>query len=373
MRLAAALLVILASVALAACDIRNDGGSGVKPAPTLRPQGAPRTFAMGISSVPPELTTASYEETFALAGQMGDVVLIQRTPPWEELISGQISEDTARATQREKELAQEHGLDIFVAIDPTDPVTGRDQLLGLPPELASAGFGDETVRNAFIAYAQYVAENYRPRYLALGVEINGYQHEHPEDFERFVTLYHEAYRAVKELSPESLVFPTFQFEELQGLLPLDNPFPPQWFLINRFEPQLDLLAVSSFPSLVFASPDDIPADYYGRIQTFTEQPIAISGVGYSSGTERAASERSAEEDQETFLQRTLDSAQQLRVPLLIWFIGQDPAFTSEAPYDKLAHVGLRRQDGSPKAAWDVWLDAARRPLAQTDVMPRATP
>lgn len=354
------LLLPLMGLALAACG--GDTEHALPPTPTGA--GVPRTFAMGLSSLPPELTEESYARTFELAASAGEVILIQRTPPWQEMLTGKLSEDTVQATQRETELAKEHDLDLFVAIDPTDPSQGRGQLADLPPELHGAGFADERVRRAFIAYAQYVAENYQPKYLALGVEINSYQQQCPEDFERFVIVYHEAYQAVKQLSPETLVFPIFQLEQLHGLLPADEPYLPQWRLISRFEPRLDLLAVSSYPSLVFAKPEQIPASYYAELAAYTDRPIAIAGMGYSSGPGANGVNEGTEEQQAAFLRRALDDAQRLAMPLVVWFASQDPTFTGEPPFDLLQHIGLKRQDGTTKPAWLVWEAAARRPLAQ---------
>ncbi|MEE8386041.1 MAG: hypothetical protein V3S01_08995, partial [Dehalococcoidia bacterium] len=177
--------------------------------------------------MPAEQTSESYASAFELAASAGEVILIQRVPPWHEMLAGEPSDSTVAATHRETELAEQFGLDLFVAIDPMDVAEGRSQLADLPEDLHGAGFAHEEVRRAFIAYAQYVAANYQPKYLALGVEVNSYQQGHPEDFEEFIVVYHEAYEAVKELSPDTLVFPTFQFEEMLGLLPIDNPFPPR--------------------------------------------------------------------------------------------------------------------------------------------------
>jgi len=333
--------------------------------PKLSPQGVPRAFQMGISSLPPELTEKSYERTFALAASAGDLILIQRVPPWNEMLNGGLSDDTVKSTQRETELARKYGLRVFVAIDPTDPAQGRAQLAGLPQELRGAGFADESVQRAFLAYTRYVVENYHPDYLALGVEVNGYQRANPQDFERFVQLYHQAYRAVKEIAPDTLVFPTFQLEELQGLLPADNPQPAQWFLINRFEPDLDLLAVSTYPSTAFGGLDQLPPAYLAQLSTYTKRPIAIAGTGYPSAASGAGA-TSSEQDQATYAQHILDSAQQLSMPFVIWFVSQDPTFTSDPPLDRLQSMGLFTRNGESKQSWDVWAAAARRPFSATE-------
>ena len=350
-------IVALASFSLVACSQTTDQ----LPTPTADPDAVPRAFAMGISSVPAELTEASYGETFRLAGSAGEVILIQRTPPWQELLGGAFSEETVLTTQRETALAEEHGLDIFLAIDPTDGSRQRSRLAGLPDELLGAGFSDPAIHEALIDYARYIAETYRPKYLAFGVEMNGYQQHHPEDFERFVVIYHEAYEAVKEISPDTMVFPTFQFEELQGRLPFQDPLPPQWYLISRFEPRLDVLAISSYPDIVFPDADEIPESYYAQLSLYTNRPIAIAGMGYSSRESEATSATDAEEAQAAFLRRTLDNAQQISMPFVVWFMGQDPSFTGESALD-LGNSGLIQQDGTPKPAWDIWQETSLRPL-----------
>ena len=166
---------------------------------------------------------------------------------------------------------------------------------------------------------------------------------------------------MKEISPQTLVFPTFQFEELQGRLPFQDPLPPQWYLISRFEPRLDVLAISSYPDIVFPNADEIPASYYAQLSLYTNRPVAIAGMGYSSRANQETSAAEAEQAQAAFLQRTLDNAQQLNMPFLIWFVSQDPSFTGESALD-LGSSGLIQLDGSPKPAWDVWQAASLRPL-----------
>ena len=351
--------ILALGLATAAC-----GGTDEPPPPTPTASDQTRGFAMGISSLPPELTEESYIETFGLAGSAGEVILIQRTPPWAELLAGHISEDTVQATQREVELAEENGLELFIAIDPTDGSKRRSRLAGLPDELIGAGFANEDIRHAFITYAEYIAESYQPKYLALGIEINSYQQHQPEDFERFVILYHETYEAVKAISPDTLIFPTFQLEELQGLLPLEEPLRSQWHLISRFEPRLDLLAVSSFPGLVFPTADEIPDAYFSQISLYSERPIAITGLGYSSAPAEDATRAEAEAAQAAFVRRTLNNAEQIGIALVVWFAGQDPTFTGEAPLDLLRDAGLIRQDGTAKPAWTIWTQTARRPLEE---------
>ncbi len=330
-----------------------------------RPEGsAVRNFEMGFSSWPGEPTEEAYKQTFEQAGEYGDLILIQRAPPWEEFSPGSaISEETVATTREEKSLAEENGLDLFVAIDPTDP-TDRGRLVDLPDRLARASFSDPDVRLAFIAYAKFLALNLKPKYMALGVEVNMYFESNPEDFPNFLSLYFEAYDAVKTLSPSTLIFPTFQLEDLAGELPSNQERVSRWALIQQFEPKLDVLAVSTYPSFAFNSPSDMPEDYYSKLLGVTSKPIAIAAMGYSSGEGRQGVNAGTEAEQEAFLWRVLRDADSMRMAFVVWFAGCDPAYATEPPFDLLRHVGLHRTDGSEKPAWQAWSYYAAMPFQE---------
>lgn len=320
---------------------------------------------MGFSSWPGEPTEEAYRRTFELAGEYGELILIERVPPWEEFSPGSaISEETVATTREEKRLAEENGVDLFVAIDPTDPLD-RGRIAGLPDDVAGASFADPDVRLAFIAYAKFLALNLKPKYMALGVEVNMYYGRNPDDFPNFLSLYFEAYDAVKTLSPSTLIFPTFQLEDLAGELTSEQERVSRWHLIQQFEPKLDILAVSTYPSFAFDSPVDMPDYYYNQLLGVTSKPIAISEMGYSSGEGRHGINRGTEAEQEAFLWRILREANSLEMAFAVWFAGSDPAYATEPPFDLLRHIGLRRADGSEKPAWEAWTYYAERPFKES--------
>jgi hypothetical protein len=321
---------------------------------------------MGLSSLPEDPSQAGYQKVFSLAGENGELILIQRAPPWEEFSpGGVISAKTANVTREERRLAEENGLQIFAAVDPLEPAD-RARLASSPEELAEAGFGDTRVRSAFIAYAQYLALNLKPTYMALGMEVDLYEEARPDDLDNFVSLYFEAYDAVKDISPETLVFPTFQMEAIQNLLSPSDPRLTRWHLMLRFEPKVDILAVTTYPSFAFAAPDDIPLDYYDQLRRYSDVPVAIAAMGYSSGPGRDGINEGTEEEQEAFLHRVLRDARRLEMAFVVWFAATDPPFVQEPPLDLLQHIGLRRADGSPKPAWQVWGQEAAQPLSASD-------
>jgi hypothetical protein len=334
----------------------------------VRPEAAgdPRYVKLGFSSLPSERTSDSYIKAFATAAQYADVVLIQRTPPWVDFLpGGQVSDLTAQSTRLETDLLKEYSnLSLFYAIDPTDGVVQRSRLANLPPQIdPKAGFSDPKVREAFVAYAAYVAKNYKPDYMALGLEVNMTALRAPEQFEAFVTLYDEAYDVVKGNSPKTKVFPTFQLEDLEGTF--GDVHPPRWDLLERFRGRMDALAISTYPFLGEAkSTADIRQDYYSQLKTHWEGEILISETGYASAPVEGKVIVGTEADQQAYLDRLLKEANDLKFSIVVWFAALDPAFASSGATSVFKDIGLRKSDGSNKLAWSTWEQWARRPLAQ---------
>jgi hypothetical protein len=318
---------------------------------------------LGISTLPRNLNADAYAEAFELAGTAGDLVLIRKTPPWEDLLAdGTIGSSTTETTAAELDALSSQDLQLFFAIDPTDGTTGRDRLADLPASYEGSGFEDEDVRRAFAVYAEYVALNYKPRFLALGVEMNLYFRHQPEDFDAFVSLYAETYQRVKQVSPETQVTLTFQYEDLLARHPGTEPHFTDWQLLETFEPFVDAVALSTYPSFAYSRVEDIPANYYTQLRGFTERPVVIADAGFSSGEAQAGLETPGEFEQAAFIKRLLQDADAMAMPSVVWFAGWDPAYAEGTALDVYGDIGLLHADGAEKPAWRAWLEAARQPL-----------
>jgi hypothetical protein len=302
-----------------------------------------------------------YQAAFDLAAQYGDVFLIQRAPAWAEFMDGATpSARTRNQTVSERDNASALGLKLFMALDPFDPADrGR---LGSPPEGKEArDFSDSQLRSAFVAEAKYIAVNYRPAYLALGTEVNATYERNPTQYSRFLEAYGEAYTAAKSASPETLVFPTFEYEQLIGVIPWEAPHPPRWELLKDFANKSDLFGMSTYPSFAFSVARKVPPDYYRQAREHTRLPLGFTAVGYASEPGRDGINSGTAQEQRRFLQRLLAEADELASPLLIWFAGRDPTYLVSAPFDLFASIGLRDRDDVGKEAWPLWEEAARRP------------
>lgn len=353
----AAVFLAVGGLFLACGDGEGPEATTTRAAP--EPSTRTRPFQLGVSSQPVEATEESYGDAFAMAGDLGEVILIQRAPPWADFMpGGAVSPRTERLTNLERELAEENGLQLLLAIDPTLP-SDRGSLAGLPPALEGAGFADPDLRAAFVHYAKYLALNYKPAYMAIGVEVDLiYRLRGETSFRNFLSLYFEAYDAVKEASPQTLVFPTFQYEDLLGILG-NPPSEPAWSLVDRFRPRLDLLAVSTFPGAVFDAIQEMPGDYYDGLFGRFDEPVAFFSTGWSSESKHGTDQSST---QVAFLLRLFAAAERLKAPFLVWFLAQDPEAAAQNGTSRLATMGLYDADGKAKAILKVWKKNLSRPL-----------
>ncbi len=351
-------LLCAALLLAAACG----GDDSPDPAPTGGPR---RSFAMGFSSLPRELNADAYADALEFAGEHGDMVLIQRMLPWADFVPGaQVSEETANNTASEREAIDEHDLGLFFAIDVTDGATGRDRLVELPPDMAGRRFDDAAVRAAFVSYAEYVALNYKPQYLALGVEMNLYYQKNKDDWENFRSLYREAYAAVKKQSPGTQVTVTWQYEDLQGIFPREDQHFAEWELVSAWDGDVDFVGISSYPSFAYASAAAIPDVYYSQLRAFTSKPIALAEFGYSSAPGHQGLNSGTEEDQTAYLRRVLREAELVPMAFIVWFAIWDPAYARGTAFSAFQSIGLLREDDTEKPAWTFWADAAAQPLAE---------
>jgi len=322
----------------------------------------------GFFTSPPELTAESFTATLQAIGQHGDMILVQPQVPWAEFGDRPDGDSPSiEEMQGTLELARQNGLEAIFVIDPLQGFD-RSKIATFPPELAGSDFGAEGVRRAFKNYALRLVREFSPRYLGLASEINTYADAHPEDFPNYLSLYHEVYAAVKDESPETQIFVTFQWEDLNSLGPFADDAAAtdgtKWEIVESFEPELDVWAISTYPYFAFDSAAQIPADYYTPLLSRTSKPLAIGEGGYlSEGVEPF---HGSPQDQIGYLD-ALDTQIGERLAFWTYLVIDDidteayALYLTEhgSPVDAetialFGTLGLRSKDGEPKPALETW-------------------
>jgi hypothetical protein len=363
---------ILLSISLACTAAQS-----IPPTPQSSVFDSGRT-AYGFFPSPPEVSLESIFQLYKDMGAHGDFVLIQQNTAWQDFVGSVDGESQTRTDLiNQVKLARQNNLEYIFVIDALNGLNRRE-FAGLPAGW-EASFADPNVRSAYRNYAMWVVRTFHPRYLGLASEINTYMDAHPDDAPNFISLCNEIYALVKAEAPETQVFVTFQWDDLNNMFPQPEegnrqPYDINWEQIEVFEPNLDLWVISSYPYFVFNN-KDIPADYYTPLLTRTlrhtqggaEKPLAIAEGGFTS---QAVGPLNGSPDTQVAYLRAIHD--QLGPRLVFWVNtlltdinidsyaeqmkkdGHDPqdAFSLGA----FAYIGFQNSDGSPKPALEVWDD-----------------
>ena len=357
-------LVILALATLAC----NSADSFIPSTPQNSVFDLGRT-AYGFFPSPPEVTLASVLHTYKNISQHGDFVLLQQNAVWEDFLAGVDGESQSRTDIiNQVKLERQNNLETIFVLDALNGLNRRD-FFGLPAGW-EARFANPNIRAAYKNYALWVVRTFHPRHLGLASEINTYMDAHPDDAPNFISLYNEIYALVKEEAPETQVFVTFQWDDLNNMFPQPEEgnrqrMKPNWEQVEAFEPNLDVWVISTYPYFIFGTQTDIPADYYSPLLTRTSKPVAVAEGGFSSVA--FGSVQGSPEGQVAYL-NAIHSQLGPRLAFWVNTLLSDFNIDSYAkmmkkqgrdPQDAQAlgafgYIGLQNADGSPKSALEVW-------------------
>lgn len=299
----------------------------------------------GIAATPrnfPLHTAEDVNQAFSSASEVGrHAVLIFQ---WSEINPSTVS------TLVDK--AEMVGMTPILGLSPTTLDQGRKEL-DLPVAVrqqagTNLSFSNPVIRTAYVKAATDLAR-LKPQYLCLATEINFLALQRLPEFLYFVTLYKEAYRAVKNISPGTKVFVTFQWEWVR-ILDAREPdrIAEHSKVINIFRPELDLVGFTTYPSPFHETPTQLLPDYYTwMFRHFpSNEPVMFMEVGWpTSGSGN-------ETEQVSFIERLPGLLKGINLVGLEWALLHDVQLGA---FDaNLNTVGLRHHDGQPKPGYDAF-------------------
>ncbi len=357
-------ILIIALTALA-CGSQTPAAPFPTPANSVFDSG--RT-AYGFFPTPPEVSAESVMKIYKDISAHADFVLLQENVPWSDFVTSVDGESQKRTdVVNQVTLARQNHLDYVFVVDGLNGLN-RSQFSSLPFGW-DASFANPNVRAAYTNFTLWIVRMFHPRYLGLASEINTYMDTHPGDAQNFVSLYNEIYKMVKAEAPDTKIFVTFQWEELNNLMPQvangRTRLQPNWDQIEAFEPNLDLWVISTYPFAAFKSGADIPANYYTPLLSRTSKPLAVAEGGFTSRP--VGPFTGTPEDQVAYL-NAIHNQIGSRLAFWVYLLLEDFNLDSYSNYMKshggnsadintlgmFASVGLANSDGTSKPALDLW-------------------
>jgi len=299
-----------------------------------------RSYYIGVIPSPKTDPDTSFDDminAYSEAGELGEVMMVWSDPN----CIGQCEKLTQnRVVEAVRTNGMEPVLTLSFATITEVPGEGLAYTICWPNHTAT-NITDPAFREAWVAEAKDLSEEFQPKYLSLGNEVNDYFYLHPEDLEPYLTLYDEAYTEIKKVSPGTQVFIVFSYTHL-----IDNN---QWDLIETFDSRADLIGLTTYPWKHYASPEHIPENYYSQIINYTNKPIAFTEIGWPSDDSEA--------EQAEFLGIFQQRTNGMDLEMVNWLFlhevkleGNIGSITEEETHT----IALKKADGSKKEIYSKW-------------------
>jgi hypothetical protein len=213
------------------------------------------------------------------------------------------------------------------------------------PDYADS-FSSPEVGEALMGWVDLLVDTFDPTYLNVGVELDMYAANRPDDWDNLFGLYQDIYGHVKETHPDTVVFASFQAE-------LGDP--DVFDDVTRFS---DAVGISTYPYL---AADGIPdAEYLDRFAS-AGLPMLIAETGYPAGevTSPRGTVDSDAQTQAAYVAWLGERAAEQDLGFVVWFLPFDiEAFLSEpgtpASAAAFARLGLANADGKARPSLEQW-------------------
>jgi hypothetical protein len=265
----AALVVIVGSCA----------ASGTDPV-----DGATRTYRMGFSSLPPRLTIPEVLQTIDSITRHGDAALMVVDVPWAALLADSnpsflIGRDQFPIAQ----LYKQRAIPLVATIEPAnglDRSAESDVLVKLGRSIK-----EPAVQRVYREYAVAFDSILHPTHLTLAVETNLIRLAAPAaTYNALVTMTNAAAQQIRATGSSTQLMVSVQVDVAWGKIGSGGGYVG----IDRDRadfPFIQALGLSSYPYLSgFATPEEIPVDYYSRLVAGRVIPMLVVEGGWSSGS-----------------------------------------------------------------------------------------
>lgn len=212
------------------------------------------------------------------------------------------------------------------------------------------GIGQENFRKAVL---NFVKENDVP-YIGLGNEIDEVYQESPARYESLIKIIEQLAADVRVASPNTKVFTIFQLERVKGMRGglfggKNDPNTNYWSLIAEVK-NLDFVAFTTYPCLIYKSPVEIPDEYYSEIANYTSLPVVFTEIGWFREAPASGWE-SSEAEQAQFVQKFKQLTERIAPKIVIWPFLYDQNIA--APFKQ---IGLLSPTATTSLGYEAWKD-----------------
>ncbi|OGD61654.1 hypothetical protein A2807_00190 [Candidatus Berkelbacteria bacterium RIFCSPHIGHO2_01_FULL_50_36] len=162
----------------------------------------------------------------------------------------------------------------------------------------------------------------QPKYIGIGHEIDQLYLSSPELLKKYLKAAKPVVGRLRSTSASVKIFATIQYERSQGLRGglFGGTNDESKSILKKVLPQLemfDFVAFTTYPGLIYKTPEDLPDDYYSKVTSLTSKPIIFTEVGWSRSAPEEGYDGS-ESAQAEFIKEFRHQMEDIKPVLQLW-------------------------------------------------------
>ena len=269
-----ALLTLVLVLSCASSGTEPEAASGTRP------------YRMGFSSIPPRLTVPEVLRTIDSVSRHADAALMVVDVPWKALLA---DTSAAQLVRRDNlpvaQLFRQHAMPIVATIELANGLDRRAEAEALVA--LGRSITEPAVQSAYREFVVAFDSIVHPDWLGLAMETNLIRAAStPSVYSAVVTMTNATAAQLRAGGSPTKLMVSVQVETAWGRLAGSGGGIFVGVQQDRTDfPFVQVLGPSSYPYLGgFASPEQIPLDYYARLAGNPALPMMVVEGGWSSGS-----------------------------------------------------------------------------------------
>jgi len=316
---------------------------------------------MGFSGIPPRLDLTLLLNNINLWSQRSDGAIMSDEVPWDSLLAG--TRPDSFVMRQQLPLAQYYrakGLKIVVMIDPGNGLNRGGE--STPLVNAGRSVTEPAIQQLYRRYVVAMDTLITPDYLGVALETNLIRALSPAPLYAAIRqMANDAAADARAVDATRRLMTSVQVETAWGRLAPVGPYIGVAQDLTDF-PFIQAMGLSSYPYLAgYATPQDLPDDYYSRLVLGTALPVIVTEGGWSSTTVSSVVTSPALQRQYIVCEAQLLDRMTAKGWFQLTFTDLDltafPPGVAPFAYNGLVDVNL-----SPKPALAPWDSVFARPL-----------
>ena len=346
---------------------------------TAKTQETVRNFKMGFTPWQYAATFESQTTTYNRLNTHGDIIKhhFMGGIPWQAALDQTAYSDNLQAEINGRLAQTSKNSDVFLAIDSLNDSRnaltlnwGDSQNMPLTGLWADRSWSSPEVITAYINFATDLINRFKPTHFEYGTEVSELILNNPDGYTDYLVFAEAVYSQLSKTFPDLKILVSVAMKS-----PDSNEMQIIKASMVDIMPFTDVLGISIYPYVFFnhldkGDPDNLPGNWLTQAKLIAKtKPMAISETGWIAEdlviNDFSYSEKSDENKQAKYVELLLQSAQDLKMEFVIWWVVTDfdvlwsETLAENAVAKIWKDTGLyneNQQHRSGLSIWDSWLD-----------------